>query len=80
MENVLIVLEQAIRDHGKPASILTDHGFQFYANASVVKKKDPSVFEKRLAELGIEQIIAGIRHPQINDKLERLHGEIQRKL
>ena len=31
-ENALYVLEQAIKDHGKPASIMTDHGSQFYAN------------------------------------------------
>ena len=40
----------------------------------------PGCFEKRLAELGIKQILAGLRHPQTNGKLERLHGEIQRKL
>ena len=54
---------------------------QFYAN----EKKDSakrgiSIFEERLVELKIQQILAGVRHPQTNGKLERLHGEIQRKL
>ena len=31
-ENTLAVLEEAIENHGKPASIMTDRGFQFYAN------------------------------------------------
>ena len=79
-ENALAVLEEAIKNHGKPASIMTDRGSQFYANASEVKKKGASVFEKKLVELGIKQILAGVRHPQTNGKLERLHGEIQRKL
>ena len=79
-ENALAVLEEAIKNHGKPASIMTDRGSQFYANASEVKKKRASVFEKRLAELGIKQILAGVRYLQTNGKLERLHGKIQRKL
>ncbi len=80
-ENALAVLEEAIKNHGKPASTMTDRGSQFYANASESKKKEwASVFEKRLVELGIKQILVGIRHPQTNDKLKRRHGEIQRKL
>ena len=73
-------LEEAIKNHGKPASIMTDHGSQFYANASEAKKKGASDFEKRLIGLGIHQILARVKHPQTNGKLERLHGEIQRKL
>ena len=59
---------------------MTDCGSQFYANAAEAKKRGASVFEKRLVELGIRQILAGVRHPQTNGKLERLHGEIQRRL
>ena len=77
-ENALTVLEEAIKNHGKSASIMTDRGSQFYTHASESKKKRVSVFEKRLVELGIKQILAGVRHPQTNGKLERLHGEIQR--
>ena len=76
-ENALAVLEEAIKNHGKPASIMTDRGSQFYANASEAKKKGVSEFEKRLVSLGIRQILAGVRHPQTNGKLERLHGELQ---
>ncbi len=31
-ENALGVLEGAIRDHGKPAPVMTDHGYQSCAN------------------------------------------------
>ncbi len=58
---------------------MTDRRSQFYANTSV-KEEEASVFEKRLVELGIKQILTGARHPQTNGKLERLHGKIQRKL
>ena len=45
-ENALAVLEEAIKNHDKPASIMTDRGSQFYVNASESKKKGASVFEK----------------------------------
>ena len=79
-KNALKVLREAIKNHGKPASVLTDHGSQFYANESEVKKKGESEFEKELIALDIRHILARIRHPQTNGKLERLHGELQRKV
>ena len=79
-EHAVDVLKEAMVKHGGPASILTDHGSQFYANASDAKRKGASDFEKRLVGLGIHQILARVKHPQTNGKLERLHGEIQRKL
>ena len=79
-ENAIAVLKEAVRNHGKPASVLTDHGSQFYANASEVKRKGDSEYEKKLVELEINQILARVNHPQTNGKLERLHGELQRKL
>ena len=47
-ENALAVLEEAIKNHGKPVSIMTDRGSQFYANASEAKKKGVSIFKKKL--------------------------------
>ncbi len=32
MCNALKVLDEAMQNHGRPASIMTDHGSQFYAN------------------------------------------------
>ena len=77
-ENALAVLDEAIRHHGKPASIMTDHGSQFYANEA--RKRGESEYERKLVELDIKQILARVKHPQTNGKLERIHGEIQRKL
>ncbi len=74
------MLSGAIKNHGKPASILTDRGTRFYATESEAKRKGASRFEQRLVELGIRHMLARVRHPQTNGKLERLHGEMQRKL
>ena len=79
-ENALKVLDEAIARHGKPASIMADHGSQFYANEAEARKRGESEFERRLVELSIRQILARVKHPQTNGKLERIHGEIQRKL
>lgn len=78
-ENAILVLKEAIAKHGRPASILTDHGSQFYANQAEYKKKGASHFEQELVKLGIQHIMARVNHPQTNGKLERFHGEIQRK-
>ena len=59
---------------------MTDHGSQFYANEAEARKRWESGFEKRLIGLGIRQILARIKHPQTNGKMERIHGKIQRKL
>lgn len=78
-ENAITVLSEAIAKHGRPASILTDHGAQFYSNKSEYKRRGVSEFEKELVRLGIKHILARVNHPQTNGKLERFHGEIQRK-
>ena len=69
-----MVLDEAIARHGKPASVMTDHGLQFYANEADSRKRGESEFEKRLVEMDIRQILACVKHPQTNGKLERIHG------
>ena len=72
--------EEAVRDHGRPASIMTDHGSRSYANQKEAAGRGAGRFEKKLTELGIRQVLAGVRHPQTDGRLERLHGEIHCKL
>jgi putative transposase len=74
------VLEKAISKHGKPASILTDRGTQFYATDSEEKEKGLTEFEKRLLSLEIRQILARVQHPQTNGKIERLFRTVKDKL
>ena len=79
-ENALIILEEAVKRHGKPASIMTDRGPQFYASEAEARKNGESAYEKKLVELGIRQILAWTRQAQTTGKLARLYGEMQRKL
>ena len=79
-EHAIDVLKRAIKDHDRPASILIDHGTQLYASSGECKRKGVSAFERELVSLGIRHILARVGHLQTNDKLERFHGELQRKL
>ncbi len=80
VENTLLVLDKAIKDHGRPASILTSHKKQFYASESEAEKNVASQFEMRLVELGIKQIFARANQSYTNNRLARLFSEVQRKL
>jgi len=60
-ENALAVLDKAMGDHGRPASIMTDHGSRFYANKRDQNGDAGGRFEMRLAGLGICN--AGRRKP-----------------
>lgn len=74
------VLDAAMAQYGKPKSTLTDRGSPFHAAESERKSKGASEFERRLENLGIRHMPARVAHPQTNGKLERIHGEIRRKL
>ena len=78
-ENSIKVLLECMAKYGKPATILTDRGTQFYANEAECRERGESKFEKKLVELDIRHILARVNHPQTNGKLERFHGEIERK-
>ena len=79
-QNALGVLHGAAARHGRPASILTDRGAQFYANESECRKRGETEFERGLAGMGIRHILARTNHPQTNGKLERFHRELKRHL
>jgi putative transposase len=79
-KHALEVLHMAIGNHGKPASILTDRGTQFYATESEYKEKGITEFEEYLVNNDIRHILARVSHPQTNGKLERFYGEVERKL
>jgi putative transposase len=74
------VLKEAIRKHGKPASILTDRGIQFYANESEEREKGATVFERYLVESEIRQVFSRVMHPQTNGKVERFFRTVKDKL
>ena len=75
--NALAVLHAGIAKHGRPASIMTDHGSQFFANEAEGRKRGQAAFEAELERLGIRHVVARVRHPQTNGKIERVHKDIE---
>ena len=74
MGSAISVLRRAVNRYGKPESILTDRGMQFYSWRTM------SRFQKLLEVLGIEQILARPHHPQTLGKVEALNKRVQNEL
>ena len=79
-EHAVEVLKEAIREHGKPASILTDRGVQFYAVEADDRLRGLTAFEKYLIESEIRQVLSRVMHPQTNGKVERFFKTVKDKL
>ncbi len=76
-ENTIKVLRRGFAEYGIPDEILTDHGTQ-----SVPSRNRDSAshkFKQFLAEHGVRHIVARIKHPQTNGKIERFFGEVERR-
>lgn len=66
VNGTLELLEELIKIYGASVQILTDHGLQFYAVRGGV-----STFDIFCLEREIEHILAGVRQPLTNGKVER---------
>ncbi len=80
VENSIVVLEEAIKTHGKPKSILTGRDVQFYSSDKNGQSSSPNGFQQFLATQGVKHILARVNHPQTNGKIERWFGEVKRKI
>ncbi len=69
-ENTIALLKAGIACFGKPKSIMTDHGSQYYANRSEAKQENTQ-FRIALDVLGIKHYLARVNRPQTNGKVER---------
>ena len=54
--------------------IITDHGSQFFANTRDFQGNANHAFEQFCKEKGINHILARVKHPQTNGKIERWFG------
>ena len=63
------VFDDAVRKWGLPREVLTDRGTQF-----CVDETDEYRFREHLKSMGIKHILARVKHPQTNGKLERLNS------
>jgi transposase InsO family protein len=74
MSHAIITLRKAIKRYGKPESLLTDKGMQFYSWRTMGR------FQKLLESLNIEHILARAHHPQTLGKVEALNKRIQNEM
>ena len=76
VDDVVGLLERAIRIYGPPREVLTDHGAQFWCN----KAPGVSTFDLWLDEHRIKHILAGVRKPTTIGKVERWHRTLKEEL
>jgi len=69
-ENTIALLKTGIRLFGKPKSVMTDHGSQYYANRPEANQQNTE-FRIVLDALGIKHYLARVNRPQTNGKVER---------
>jgi transposase InsO family protein len=69
-ENTIALLKTGIAFYGKPKTIMTDHGSQYYVNRPECTQKNTQ-FRQTLDALGIKHYVAPVDRPQTNGKIER---------
>ena len=74
MSHAISTIRGSIRRYGKPESLLTDRGMQFYSWRTMGR------FQKMLESLNIEHILARAHHPQTLGKVEALNKRIQNEM
>ena len=71
-ENTITVLNRGFREYIHPREILTDHGTQFVSARN--REHAHHTFGNFLDHYNINHILAGVKHPQTNGKIERFFG------
>jgi putative transposase len=69
-EHTIALLKAGIASYGKPRSVMTDHGPQYYANHPRAQQEHTQ-FRITLDALGIRHYVARVNRPQTNGKVER---------
>jgi putative transposase len=69
-DNSIALLKSGIAEYGKPKSIMTDHGPQYYANRGIISQSN-TPYRITLDALGIKHYVARVSRPQTNGKVER---------
>lgn len=72
-DNALIVLDLAIAGNGVPKQLMTDHGTQFCSDEDKTYR-----FSETLKQKGIQHIMARVKRPQSNGKIERWFGTLKK--
>jgi len=69
-QNSIVLLKVGIAEYGKPKSVMTDHGSQYYAPRPECSQENTQ-FRTVLDALGIKHYVARVNRPQTNGKVER---------
>jgi transposase InsO family protein len=78
-KNSMLVLEKAVQQYGIPRPLMTAHGKQFTSlPRDICSDPRPSEFQQILQNYGIRHIKARVKHPQSNEKVERVGQTLQR--
>jgi transposase InsO family protein len=75
LSGVRNTLERTFGEAGLPDSMLMDHGTPWWNGASPWGLTELSVWIMRQ---GVRLLFSGLRHPQTQGKIERMHGALQR--
>ena len=73
-ETSIELVRKVLEDYGKIRKIrevITDHGPQFFANKADKEGNSESKFDAFLTKNDITHILAGVKHPQTNGKIEK---------
>jgi transposase InsO family protein len=73
-EASISLVKEALDNFGeirKIREVITDHGTQFFANKTDKNGESESAFSAFLAENDIKHILARVKHPQTNGKIEK---------
>jgi len=76
-ENTITVLNKGFNEYGTPREILTYHGTQFVS--AWVQDHSRHLFRDFIEENNINHIIARVKHPQTNGKIERWFGLLEQR-
>ena len=79
-DHSIMVLRDAMKKFGVPGQILTDHGTQFTSNHTGVKKPKHTAYEQELLDNGIAHVMARVKHPQTNGKIERFFQTLETEI
>ncbi len=72
-DNAMEVFNKAQAAYGKPKQVMTDHGTQFCSDEEKAFR-----FSENLKAEGVEHIMARVKRPQSNGKIERWFGTVKK--